>query len=402
MNLFKNYSFKVLLVISLAFCFLLSTTSAYAAELIYSWSDKASMPDKRAGAATVEYQGKLYVFGGTNGNGTGSASGPTSNTSYVYDPATDQWDTKQAMPTARSAASAVVLNNKIYVLGGYNFVSGVLTRVAKMEIYDPETNIWTTGTNLTSAKAWVGTDVYDGKIYVFGGTNQSNANLTTVESYNPLTNGWTTLSPIPSVGGAIGVAQLEGKFYVSGFNNYAFSEYNPQDNSWTNLAESPNKLNAPAVVIKDSDIYFFGSSETSLVNVYNTLTNTWGTPFTLSSLKFQVGAVLLNKDIYVVGGTTGKTGGISSSLEKLSITEKLGRAILVITMTNGIEKEYDLSMSELNNFIEWYDNKDAGIGKERYGFNKTWNMGPFKARTEYIVFDKILTFEVNEYDVVNP
>jgi len=69
-------------------------------------------------------------------------------------------------------------------------------------------------------------------------------------------------------------------------------------------------------------------------------------------------------------------------------------------MANGFEKEYDLSMMEVNAFLAWYDAKDAGAGPARYAFTKTWNQGPFKSRTEYVIFDKILTFEVNEYDVV--
>jgi len=85
----------------------------------------------------------------------------------------------------------------------------------------------------------------------------------------------------------------------------------------------------------------------------------------------------------------------SSSATPISI----GRALLTITMTNGLEKEYDLSMAEVNAFISWYDAKDAGTGPAKYKFTKTWNKGPFKARSEYVIFDKILTFDVDEYDV---
>lgn len=74
-----------------------------------------------------------------------------------------------------------------------------------------------------------------------------------------------------------------------------------------------------------------------------------------------------------------------------------GRAILTITMTNGLEKEYDLAMAELKSFIAWYDAKDTGTGPSKYAFTKSWNKGPFKARTEYVIFDKILTFDVDEY-----
>lgn len=77
------------------------------------------------------------------------------------------------------------------------------------------------------------------------------------------------------------------------------------------------------------------------------------------------------------------------------------RAILTITMTTGLEKEYDLSMGEVNAFINWYDTKDAGSGPSKYAINKhDNNRGPFTKRTDYVIFNNILTFEVSEYSTV--
>lgn len=73
-----------------------------------------------------------------------------------------------------------------------------------------------------------------------------------------------------------------------------------------------------------------------------------------------------------------------------------GRAMLTLYISGGQIKEYDLSTAELSAFLEWYDAKDAGTGPAKYAFTKTWNKGPFKARTEYVIFDKILTFDVDE------
>lgn len=71
------------------------------------------------------------------------------------------------------------------------------------------------------------------------------------------------------------------------------------------------------------------------------------------------------------------------------------RAILIIELSTGAEKEYDLSMSEVNAFSNWYD---SSTGSSRYGINKhDNNKGPYSKRTEYIIHDKILTFEVSEY-----
>lgn len=74
------------------------------------------------------------------------------------------------------------------------------------------------------------------------------------------------------------------------------------------------------------------------------------------------------------------------------------RAILVVTMTTGLEKEYDLPMSDVNAFLNWYDARDAGSGPAKFAINKySNNKGPFSKRTDYVIFDKILTFEVSEY-----
>ncbi|WP_156830129.1 hypothetical protein [Paenibacillus sp. HW567] len=74
------------------------------------------------------------------------------------------------------------------------------------------------------------------------------------------------------------------------------------------------------------------------------------------------------------------------------------RAMLTITFMNGTEKEYDLQMSEVDAFLNWYDARDAGRGPGSYAIDKhTNNKGPFSKRKDYVVFDKILTFEVSEY-----
>lgn len=85
-----------------------------------------------------------------------------------------------------------------------------------------------------------------------------------------------------------------------------------------------------------------------------------------------------------------------------SIPEPTGyRAILTIIMLTGLEKEYDLSMSEVDAFVNWYDTKDAGLGPSRYAINKhDNNRGPFSKRTDYVIFNNILTFEISEYGTV--
>lgn len=81
-----------------------------------------------------------------------------------------------------------------------------------------------------------------------------------------------------------------------------------------------------------------------------------------------------------------------------AIKSSADRAILTITLTNGLVKEYDISMSEVEDFLHWYDTASA---TSKYGINKhNNNKGPFTNRKDYVIFDKILIFSVDEYQEV--
>jgi uncharacterized protein YjdB len=74
------------------------------------------------------------------------------------------------------------------------------------------------------------------------------------------------------------------------------------------------------------------------------------------------------------------------------------RAILAVTMTNGQTKEYDLPNSEIEAFTNWFDSSN-GKGQPKFGFTK--KIQPYKEVKEYVVFDKISSYEVRTYTVSN-
>jgi uncharacterized protein YjdB len=71
-------------------------------------------------------------------------------------------------------------------------------------------------------------------------------------------------------------------------------------------------------------------------------------------------------------------------------------AILSISLVDGNTKEYDISMSEVDKFINWYENRDDNSAESpKYMFDK--NISPYKSVKEYLVHDKIVSYEVREY-----
>ncbi|WP_454054127.1 Ig-like domain-containing protein [Clostridium sp. Marseille-Q7071] len=79
------------------------------------------------------------------------------------------------------------------------------------------------------------------------------------------------------------------------------------------------------------------------------------------------------------------------------VEENKNNAILSISLVNGARKEYDVSMEEVNKFINWYEERANGKGSALYSFDKKIN--PYKSVKEYIAHDKIASFEVREYEI---
>jgi len=122
--------------------------------------------------ALVAAQGKLYAIGGRFNTFA-------HNVSYneEYDPATDRWQEKQPLPTARSGCAAALFNGRIFVIGG-EYDGGVFTQ---NEAYDPSTGQWTTFGPLPEGRHGTGAAAIGASLYVpvgapvNGGSRQSSS-----------------------------------------------------------------------------------------------------------------------------------------------------------------------------------------------------------------------------------
>lgn len=72
------------------------------------------------------------------------------------------------------------------------------------------------------------------------------------------------------------------------------------------------------------------------------------------------------------------------------------RATLTINMVNGSTKQYDLSEDELNSFLNWYNGMANPLSAQCYTFNNPIT-GPYLNNKDYIPFNKIDDFKVQEY-----
>ena len=390
--------------------------SAFAANNL-QWEIKTNLPDPRAGNAVAEVDGIIYSIGGSDGS-------TSFNDVNAYNPKTNKWAKMADMPTARSAAAAVVYNEKIYVIGGYsgNYHSwndGV--SLSTVEEYDPKTNSWSRKNNMPIQVGGAAVTVYKDKIYSFGGLNTATRSVADVLVYDPTNDSWDRKNNMSQALHGSGIVNYNDKIYLVagryiGPNESVdtFLEYDPLTDTWAEKEKLPQARTLPSTVMFDGKIIAIGGSapdsESKTAVSYDFKTNTWSPFPSLNEARTGAGAVVLNGKIYVFGGTSNTTankavgtvevfGDDDNTNPEQPTPEPTGeRAILVVTMNTGLEKEFDLSMGEVNAFITWYENKQAGSGTASYAINKhNNNKGPFSARKDYVIFDKILTFEVNEY-----
>jgi N-acetylneuraminic acid mutarotase len=159
-----------------------------------TWAEKASMQQTRSDMGVAVVDGKIYAIGGLvlkyQDKTTIQSVDVAAN--EEYDPATNTWTYKNPMPTPRDSFAIAVYQNKIYCIGGSTGITREhgQTLTTANEVYDPTTNTWENKTAMPIAKMWVTGNVVINKIFVMGGL----PNATLNQVYDPATDTWTEMS----------------------------------------------------------------------------------------------------------------------------------------------------------------------------------------------------------------
>jgi len=222
-----------------------------------TWVGKAALPSARYdGDGAVANSGLLYVPGGRN------ASGTLTKTLYAYNLSTNAWSTKAPLPTVSGCGASVIINGLLYVLTGCDATTGYKARLHR---YTPSSNTWTARASAPAPHGHPAVGVISGKLYVAGGRNAAGMATATLHVYDPVTNAWNTKASMPSARFGAAGQVINGKLYVVGGTS------------------------ASGVVLA-----------TTLV--YDPATNQWSTKASIPTARTRLGAVAINSLLYAVGG----------------------------------------------------------------------------------------------------
>ncbi len=164
-----------------------------------SWGKGPSLKMKHDAPSAALCHDTLYLFGGHHPEATG---GPLTDPAFAFSEKLDlklqEWKEIPPLPTPRFSLGTVVVDNKIWAMGGGAFRDNRFQNFDLIEIFDPEKGTWEQNppVKLPWPSAGVSACALNNKVYVFGGNDGTRiSNRSAV--YDTAIKKWDELEPMP-------------------------------------------------------------------------------------------------------------------------------------------------------------------------------------------------------------
>lgn len=322
----KSVTILLVLVFLIASCLIVAEPAVSSVAVAEdSWVSKAPMQQARGCLGVATVNGKIYAIGGSVASSHDIVKdSQLVGTNEEYDPATDTWTFKASMPTPRYYFGVAVYQNKIYCIGGEIKVGEVngyaqLGRTGVNEVYDPATDTWETKTSMPTARSHLRANVVNGKIYLIEGVGSRHAN----EVYDPETDSWTEKTPPPTGAFQYASAVVDNKIYIIGGiqNSNRNQVYDPENDNWS-LGESAlegvvyGAAGATTGVMAPKRVYVFGVTHQIgmavppfKTQVYNPANDSWTVGASAPTNRINLGIAVVNDTLYAIGVKPMSIGG---------------------------------------------------------------------------------------------
>ena len=151
------------------------------------WQQVASLNVARNGLCAIADRHSLYAIGGQ------SVEGP-SDVAEKFDPGRKSWSRIAATPEKRALACGAVVNGKVFVFGGYDYV----TPPGKLiDVYDPAINTWSSIDWVSAPNHIYSAARFEKKVFVVGLLEQGSSQKTSLQVYDPDKNEWESCVSVP-------------------------------------------------------------------------------------------------------------------------------------------------------------------------------------------------------------
>ncbi len=284
------------------------------------WSEMTKMKIARSHAPVVAYKNRLYVFGG------GGPDFQSRDNCICFNPDNNSWSDIANMPTKRSGTAAFLIKGKIYVIGGgYKKPDGNFQFLKTVEVYDPETDSWSTAPDMLQPHDYPAATTIGDTIYILGGHHpdaclggpKTDPGFSFCERWTPGQTQWEQIADLPTPRFAASALTRGDKIFTSGgvaftpegFNNFDFFEtYSSTDNTWCkdDSIKLPWEAAGQAMCNVDDNFFFFGGYSTDNIHpraaIHLSTDNQWHSLPDMPAPRAAMGIAHLNNTIYLVGG----------------------------------------------------------------------------------------------------
>lgn len=232
-------------------------------------------PTSRINGAVAQLGKEIYVLGGISGN-------TYQDKFYRWSETTNTWVSLASFPEPIQAACMVAAAGKIYAFGGIN---DTLVYNNSMYRYTPETNVWiklAAAPNGTVGYASSTMFTYGREVFILGGSVPAGQGMNTLSAFNIDTNTWRTRANFPdTLQNATGI-WIDNKYYVtqgasSTAPNRRIVYYEPVNDRWVfalNVNGVVGTRYGCAIAEFDRVIYLIGSNAPTMES-FNTVSLTF-------------------------------------------------------------------------------------------------------------------------------
>lgn len=240
------------------------------------WETKKPTPLELHHFQGIVYHDAIYIIGAMTG---GYPKEKPVEQIWIYYPGDDKWEAGPVIPPnrRRGSSGAVLYENKFYIICGidYGHTSGTNNL---FDCYDPETGTWETLTKAPNLRDHFSAIVVDDKLYCIGGRNSSIHNPGNFEAFfyatNPFvdvydfkTAAWQTLKnqlPFPTAAG--GIISLNNCILYMGGEGSQLQAYNLtqcldiKSGEWKQLSPINTGRHGSNAILYKNNIYFAAGS----------------------------------------------------------------------------------------------------------------------------------------------
>lgn len=260
-----------------------------------TWKTATRLPQPLNHPNAIGFDNRIYVFGGFDDGGDTRKIFHSVNASWVYDSIADTWNSLPPLSPPRAQAALATHEDNIYVVGGFTdlVVSEQLPLPATLthvSVFDTTTSSWITddflpepARHIPSGADHARAEVVNDKFYVIGGFNHGGFNSTNhvfILDLLDLAAGWKEGASMPTPRATFAAGVVGSKIVTIGGEGNAtraaeiplrvFNEievYDTVTDSWESRGTLPAKekgRQGPGVSV-DGKIYIAGGYDTAPV-----------------------------------------------------------------------------------------------------------------------------------------